>query len=107
MPKKAESPLGSIDGFEWDEGKRKRVLEERSIDFVDAAKILLRPCLSIRSDQNGEERYAVVGPSKNGVVLAVIVTKRANRIRIISARKARKNEEHAYRSAIAAQESEG
>jgi uncharacterized DUF497 family protein len=74
MSKKVESPLGSVDGFEWDEAKRKKVLKERGIDFVDAARIFLRPFLAVRSDRNDEERYAAIGPSENSVVLAVIVT---------------------------------
>jgi len=77
MSKTVESPLGPIDGFEWDEAKRKRVLKERGIDFIDAAKILLGPCLVARSGRNDEERYAAVGSHEKGVVLAVIVTKRA------------------------------
>ena len=46
-----------------------------------------------------EERYITIGLSNKGHLLMVAHTERNNRIRIISARKATKNEEKFYQEA--------
>jgi uncharacterized DUF497 family protein len=84
---------------EWDETKRLKVLAERGIDFGDAAKILNGKVLELRSDRKGEERYIAIG-RRNGVPVAVIYTMRNSTFRIISARRARKNEEIAYNRVV-------
>ncbi len=50
-----------------------------------------------RSDREEEERYITIGELNNHII-AVIYTLRNENIRIISARRARKNEEKEYRS---------
>ena len=47
-----DSPLG----FEWDENKRRSVLEERRIDFRDAIRIFDGPVLETPSRHPAETR---------------------------------------------------
>ncbi len=49
-----------------------------------------------RSKRKGEERYIAIGEVKN-LIITVVYTLRSEKIRIISARKASKNERKKYR----------
>ncbi len=83
--------------FDWDARKAHRILEERGIDFRDVIRIFASERVEIRSDQNGEERWLAIG-ELNGKCFTVVYTMRDDRIRIITARRARRNEERAYHS---------
>jgi len=89
---------GSVEGFEWDEEKNKANIAKHGIDFEDVIQIFYGPITLHRSDRNNEERWLAVGSLENRLV-AVIFTRRAELVRIVSARRARKNEERAYRNA--------
>ncbi len=82
--------------FEWDENKRISNLRKHGIDFKDAVKLFFAPHIIMESNvRDGELRLGAVG-KVNDVVVTVIFTLREGRIRIISARRARKNEKEAY-----------
>ncbi len=83
-------------GFEWDENKRKRNIETHRIDFVDAAIVLLGKNVDVPSSRNGEERRKATG-LLNGTTVTVVYVVRDDCFRIISARRAWKNEQRAYR----------
>ena len=83
--------------FEWDANKNESNIRKHGIAFEDASKIFFRKRLEKRSDRAGEIRYITVGEVNNRIIV-VIYTPRGENIRIISARKARKNEKRAYRS---------
>lgn len=84
--------------FEWDEDKRQSNIEKHRIDFLQAKEIWLRPVLEMRSKQDhGEDRYIAIGKTE-GVTIAIVYTWRGQTRRLISARKARKNEEKGYES---------
>ena len=83
--------------FEWDANKNESNIRKHGIAFEEASKIFFRMRLEKRSDRAGEIRYITVGKVNNRII-AVIYAPRGENIRIISARKARKNEERAYRS---------
>ncbi|MEZ2142377.1 BrnT family toxin [Bradyrhizobium sp. DN5] len=86
----------SFDGLEWDEDKKNSNLVKHGIDFEDAIEVFDRPLLR-RSDRHNEERWLAIGILEERLI-AVAFTRRANILRIISARRARKNEERAYRN---------
>jgi uncharacterized DUF497 family protein len=73
------------------EGNRRK----HGIDFDDAIEVLYGLCLIVRSDRNNEERWTAIGEMDAGII-AVVFTRRGDAIRIISARRARENEKHAY-----------
>jgi uncharacterized protein len=87
----------SVIGFDWDERKSELNLAKHGIDFDDASEVFYRPIILRRSDRNNEERWVAIGHSENRLI-AVVFTRRADVIRIISARRARKNEEREYRN---------
>ena len=84
--------------FEWDEDKRERVLGARGLDFRDADLLFDgRPLVSKLSRRFDEERWVSVGELE-GVLVAVVWCRREERIRIITMRRARHEEERKYRS---------
>jgi uncharacterized DUF497 family protein len=95
MASDKDEPHG-IEGFDWNPAKRELILRERGIDFVDAARVLSGPVYEHRSDREGEQRFVAIGPLTEGILIAVVYTIRGNKIRIITARAARRGEKHAY-----------
>jgi len=87
--------------FEWDNTKRKSNIKKHGIDFTDAPMIFAGYTLTIEDDRYdyGEERFVTFG-ILNGRVVAVVHTETEDLIRIISMRKATKNEEKEYFSQI-------
>jgi uncharacterized DUF497 family protein len=84
--------------FEWDDQKREVNLGKHGIDFDSAIEVFYGPVILHRSDRNSEERWTALGYSGNRLIV-VVFTRRADVVRIISARRARKNEEREYRNA--------
>jgi uncharacterized DUF497 family protein len=96
----------SISGFDWDKRKSDSNLAKHGIDFDGAVEIFYGPVVLRRSNRNNEERWIAVGSSGNRLI-TVVFTRRADVIRIISARRARKNEEREYRNAKVGRSPEG
>ena len=87
--------------FEWDERKRKANLTKHDVDFETASHVFNGTVIEIpdmRHD-HGEPRIGVYG-EVSGEVLFVIYTWRGRRRRIISARKAGRDEAKLYRVAV-------
>ena len=97
MAEDVQRLFAGVRGFEWDSNKREVNLRKHRIDFEDAVGIFDGPIIVRRSDRE-EERWIAIGSLDNRLV-AVVFTRRADVIRIISARRARKNEESQYRNA--------
>ena len=82
--------------FEWNEDKRLRNVEKHGIDFVRAKEIWNGCVVEAPSPQDhGEERFIAIG-QVNGVTVTIVYTWRGENRRLISARKARKNEQENY-----------
>lgn len=83
--------------FEWDEEKRLSNLKKHGFDFADAVKIFTPDALTILDDRfdYGEVRFITFG-LLNGETVAVAHTEEEETIRIISIRKAEKDEEIEY-----------
>ena len=83
--------------IEWDNNKAASNLIKHKIDFEDAKNIFLDTNRLEREDKRDydEARIQVIG-IVNQVVLFVVYTKRNGRYRIISARRANKNERRQY-----------
>lgn len=83
--------------FEWDEAKRLKVLAERGVDFIDLVVVFDgRPSVTYESIGYAEPRNVIVA-ELTGKLFAVVWTKRDEKIRIITARRARYEEERQYR----------
>jgi uncharacterized protein len=91
--------------FEWDAAKETTNLEKHGIDFVDAVKVFNDPH-HLEEDssrlEHGEQRYRAIGMVAD-LLFTVIFTDRQDRRRIISARRARRNERERYNQSKAAQ----
>lgn len=82
--------------FEWDDEKSQRTLAERGIDFASIVKIWNDDdAIEITARSDTEPRWAKIGKLEE-LIYVVIFTRRNARIRIISARRARPNEEIIY-----------
>ncbi|MBC7952692.1 MAG: BrnT family toxin [Rhodospirillaceae bacterium] len=86
--------------FEWHDDKNALNRAKHGIDFEDAIAIFEGPLLVRPSHRGDEERFVAVG-SAEGVEIAVVYTQRDSAIRLISARRARRNEREAYRQTFA------
>ena len=83
--------------FEFDEQKSKRNKEKHGIDFIEAQRIWEDPeVVMIPARTTGESRYLQIGMYDNRIWSAIF-TIRNQKIRIISVRRSRKNEEEIYR----------
>ena len=83
--------------FVWDEEKAKINKRKHKVSFETAARVFLDEYLIDNFDEihsDFEERIQIIG--KVGNVLTVIYTERGDRNRIISARRATKDEEDEY-----------
>ena len=83
--------------FDWDEPKRKANLRDHGIDFVGIETVFEGETVTILDDRfdYGEQRFVTFG-ILDGRVVAVVHTETDKLIRIISVRKATRNEEKSY-----------
>ena len=83
--------------FEWDEDKRRINLQKHGLDFAHAHLAFTEDALTIIDDREdyGEDRYVLLGLMRERVVV-VAFTVRGDVIRIISMRKANKQEQKSY-----------
>ena len=86
--------------YEWDPRKAAANLAKHNVEFAHAALVLEDDlALTIRDpDSWHEEKFITVGMDPLGRMLTVVFTWRQDRIRIISARKATRQEIRDYES---------
>ncbi|MGO8816254.1 MAG: BrnT family toxin [Terriglobia bacterium] len=84
--------------FEWDDIKAAENVRSHGVSFAHAALAFRDPFavewIDLREDY-GEERIILLGMTDDHI-LTVVYTERAERVRIISARPATKNEQDLY-----------
>ena len=97
MPSDQHEAFRQASGFQWDETKRRANIEKHGLDFVDAVEVFddTRHYTYTSPVPSGERRYVTVGMVR-GLLIAVVSTPRNHKLRIISARIARKNERDRY-----------
>ena len=90
--------------FEWDRKKENINIKKHGVTFEQASYVFADPFALNRFDEEhseDEERWVLLGKSLNQTILLVAHTFRDNDgkefVRIISARKATKKEEKAYK----------
>jgi len=81
--------------FEWDERKREANLAKRLIDFEDARVVFDGPVFERVENRHGEDRILAIGLMRD-IEIVVVYTMRGQRRRIISARRADRNERQDY-----------
>lgn len=88
--------------FDWDENKRQVNLQRHEIDFTDVEQIFENDIYTFIDDRfdYGEIRFVSFG-LLDGAVAAVVYTETDEIIRVISIRRATKNEQQIYFKKIA------
>ena len=83
--------------FEWDDDKNEVNIVKHGVTFDEAKEIFAGPVFEFIDDRRayGETRIAAIGVTK-GIELTVIYTVRNEVRRIISARRARRDERRTY-----------
>lgn len=85
--------------FEWDQDKAASNLKKHGVSFEEAASVFGDPlAITFRDPDHsiGERRMLTFGLSQAGKLMVVSHVERGKRLRIISARKATKNERKIY-----------
>lgn len=84
--------------FEWDESKNQANILKHGIDFNDVPDIFQHPMLALLDERAdyGEEPWVGIGWIKILIGVVVYTERRGDVIRIISARKATKQEAKYY-----------
>lgn len=101
-----ERAFARIRSFEWDERKREQNWQRHGFDFDDVRTAINDYALIRRSDRHSETRYEVFGYLDDREII-VVCTIREDRCRIISARRARKDERRKYYSRLPIRPPEG
>lgn len=89
--------------FEWDKWNIDKIYFKHKVEpfeceevFFDESKVILMDVLH----SGKEERYILLGKTKENRLLFIVFTARENKIRIISARDINKKERHLYEKSI-------
>lgn len=87
-----------LTGVRWDARKAAANARKHGVDFADAALALADPrSVTIEDPDSAEEvRYVSVGMDPNGRLLVTVFTYRNHDVRVISSRKATKQECRRY-----------
>ena len=89
--------------FEWDESKRRANLAKHLIDFEDAIQVFDGPVIKKAQRRNGEMRILAIGLIHE-VEIVVVYVMRGECRRIISARRAHRDERQTYAKHLASAE---
>ena len=85
--------------FEWDGKKAKANLRKHGVSFEEASTVFRDPLSATARDPDhsiGEDRFVTFGYSSRGRLLVVSHAERGDKIRMISARLAKKGEREIY-----------
>ena len=82
--------------FEWDQEKARKNLQKHGVAFDVAQTIFDYPRLTKWDFRHEEDREVSVGMSGDGRILTVVYIAKDDKIRIISVRKATKQERKIY-----------
>jgi uncharacterized DUF497 family protein len=89
--------------IEWDDKKNAENIRKHGLDFVDAWQVFQHPVFVKPDDREeyGEDRWIGIGMMSNGIVVVFVFTERNQEtIRMISMRKATKNERTRFEKAV-------
>ena len=88
--------------MQWDESKSLINERKHGIQFIDVEPVFFDPAAVTIEDRtaHGEQRFITMGRDGYDRILVVIYTLRSNDVRLISARKASRNEVKFYEEGI-------
>jgi len=83
--------------YQWDKNKANANLSKHGINFADAVSVFSDElAITVSEDRFEEERFITIGTDLFNRILVVVYTLRDHEIRLISARKATRNERRQY-----------
>jgi uncharacterized protein len=84
--------------FEYDPQKAQTNWQKHGVSFAEAELVFFDPVAihDIDPDSIDEERFITVGMGNSGLLLVVVYTMRGEAVRLISARRATRQETRAY-----------
>ena len=83
--------------YQWSRDKAATNLRKHGVDFADAVSVFSDDlAITISDTRFDEERFVTLGLDAFGRALVVVYTLRGNEIRVISARKATRQERQQY-----------
>jgi uncharacterized DUF497 family protein len=84
--------------FEYDPQKAQTNWQKHGISFAEAELVFFDPVAihDIDPDSIDEERFITVGMGNSGLLLVIVYTMRGEAVRLISARRATRQEAKAY-----------
>jgi uncharacterized protein len=84
--------------FEYDPQKAQTNWQKHRVSFAEAELVFFDPVAihDIDPDSIDEERFITVGMGNSGLLLVVVYTMRGETVRLISARRATRQEAKAY-----------
>lgn len=91
--------LADCTGFEWDAGNADKNWERHGVTQGESEEIFFNRPVLVAADpthSQGEPRYAALGQTSEGRLLAVVFTIRGTLIRVISARDMSRRERRRY-----------
>ena len=89
--------------FSWDPSKAARNLDKHGVSFDDAQTVFDDDLFLVFADPDHsteEDRFIIMGQSKQGRLLVVAYTESSDQIRVISAREATRRERNIYAEEI-------
>lgn len=84
--------------IEYDPEKREKVLRARGLDLAEAGELLQGECFTEVDDRfdYGEQRWVSYGLLRGDVAACVWVDREEDRVRIVTMRKANRDEQERY-----------
>jgi uncharacterized protein len=83
--------------YQWNRDKAAANLHKHGIDFADAISVFSDDlAITISDERFDEERFVTIGMDAFARILVVVYTWRGDEIRLISARKANRQERQQY-----------
>lgn len=85
-------------GFDWDEGNERHIWDRHQYTKEEVEEVFADPDLipAQAYERNGEQRHGVIGSTFDARMVFIAYTVRADKIRPISMRPARREERRAY-----------
>jgi uncharacterized DUF497 family protein len=97
---------GASEDFEWDAGNRTKHRKD-GVEAEEVEQLLRHPYLlggRIVEPAHAETRWLILGRSDAGRLLALVATRRGDRLRAISCRPMRRKEKHHHEQAVGSEE---
>ena len=100
----AETSIPAITGFDWDEGNVNKNRLKHEVDTSECEEVFFYEPRIIfdhaKHSTGNERRYRVLGITASGRLLALAITVRGNRIRVIMARDQSRKEKSLFEAEL-------